>query len=343
MNLQHRRKIDQINHITSSKSVKTYDKVIKELNKKHKKERIARIKHGKRLIKILENKRNTIKSRESYNKLVKELNNYFNRLNEANKLKIRPRKIKRLGLKNIAQRKNISKDDVLKATELNKLTDHELKKIAKLRKIKNTSELSKKDLIYALLRTETNTKENNYLKLLNNKVNTKIKEAINKITILLTKLGNIVTKEESNSIRKELFKLEKQTTFTREQKEEARSYLSDLLVYVNKKQKYCYIDFQDQSYFGIRDIENLFDDFDDSEYYKPMLIASSFDSNYKEYEIRDNKNKDLSLKQYIFKITPQLIDLINEKMNSTKDEQKIQLIIAIVFKHITHPSKNYTF
>ena len=32
-----------------------------------------------------------------------------------------------------------------------------------------------------------------------------------------------------------------------------------------------------------------------------------------------------------------------KKMNSTKGEQKIQLIIAIVFKHTTDLSKNYTF
>ena len=88
--------------------------MVKELNKKHKKERIGRIKHGIRLIKVLENKHNTIKSRESYDKLVEELNNYFNRLNEANKLRIRQRKIKRLGLKNIAQRQNLSKNDVIK-------------------------------------------------------------------------------------------------------------------------------------------------------------------------------------------------------------------------------------
>ena len=108
MFLQQRTKINQINHITKSKSVKSYDKVIKELNKKHKKERIAQIKHGKRLNKVLENKLNTIKSRESYNKLVKELNNYFHRLNEANNLKIRQRKLKKLGSKQIAQRKILS-------------------------------------------------------------------------------------------------------------------------------------------------------------------------------------------------------------------------------------------
>ena len=188
-----------------------------------------------------------------------------------------------------------------------------------------------------MLRTETNTKENNYLKLLNNKANTKIKEKINKIRILLTKLGNIVTTEESNSIRKKLHELEKQTKFPRRQREEAHRYLSDLIVYLNKKVKYRFTDFHDQTFFGIGDIEKLYEYFDDnSEYYKPMLIASSFHNNYTEYEIRDDKNKNLSLKQYIFKITPQLIDLINEKMNSTKDEQKIQLLEIEISTEITY-------
>lgn len=205
MTLQQGRKINQINNIAALKSVKLYHKVIKELNekhKKHKKERIARIKLGKRLIKVLENKYNTIKSRELYDKSVKQLNNYFNRLNEANKLYIRQRKIRILGLKNIAQRKNLSKNDVIIVTELNKLSHNDLEKISKLRRIKNTSELSKEDLIYASLRTETNTKENNYLKLLNNKANTKIKEKINKIRILLTLLDNIVTKKKVIQLEK---------------------------------------------------------------------------------------------------------------------------------------------
>ena len=205
MTLQQGRKINQINNIAALKSVKLYHKVIKELNekhKKHKKERIARIKLGKRLIKVLENKHNTIKSRELYDKSVKQLNNYFNRLNEANKLYIRRRKIRILGLKNIAQRKILSKNDVIMVTELNKLSHNDLEKISKLRRIKNTSELSKEDLIYASLKTETNTKENNYLKLLNNKANTKIKEKINKIRILLTLLDNIVTKKKVIQLEK---------------------------------------------------------------------------------------------------------------------------------------------
>ena len=54
---------------------------------------------------------------------------------------------------------------------------------------------------------------------------------------------------------------------------------------LNKKLKYRFTDFHDHTYFGIRDIEKLYEYFnDDNEHYKPMLIASSFDNNYTEYK-----------------------------------------------------------
>ena len=43
-----------------------------------------------------------------------------------------------------------------------------------------------------------------------------------------------------------------------------------------------------------------------------------------------------------FGIRPQLANLIREKKNSTQDEQKVQLTMAIIFKHITNPTKKYT-
>ena len=89
---------------------------------------------------------------KSYDKVVQELDEYFYRLNEEHKLRIRQRKIRKLGLKKIAQRKNLSKSDIVKATHLNQLSHDDLKKIADLRGIKNLSGLSREDLIYALLR-----------------------------------------------------------------------------------------------------------------------------------------------------------------------------------------------
>ena len=64
---------------------------------------------------------------------------------------------------------------------------------------------------------------------------------------------------------------------------------------------------------GIRDIENLFDaDNNDDNYYKTILVKSSFKENYKYHESRSDKDKKLSVKQYLYKIMLYLSDLINE-------------------------------
>ena len=63
----------------------------------------------------------------------------------------------------------------------------------------------------------------------------------------------------------------------------------------------------------IRDIENLFGKVDEEDYYKPILVKSAFKSNYKIYESRGDKDKKLSVKQYLFKIIPYLSDMINDR------------------------------
>ena len=88
-------------------------------------------------------------------------------------------------------------------------------------------------------------------------------------------------------------------------------------------------------------MEHLFNETID-DYYKPILVRFAFDNNFEEYEIRGDKHKNLTLKEYLATITPQLANLIEEKKNSTQDEQKVQLTMAIIFKHITKPTKKYT-
>ena len=71
------------------------------------------------------------------------------------------------------------------------------------------------------------------------------------------------------------------------------------------------------------------------------LVRSSFENNYEEYEIRGDKWEDLSLKEYLAAVILQLTELIDKKKKSTEDEQKIQLTITAIFRHITDPSKKY--
>ena len=53
-------------------------------------------------------------------------------------------------------------------------------------------------------------------------------------------------------------------------------------------------------------------DNDDDYYYKPILVKTSFKDDYNYYERRGDKEKKLSVKQWLYKIMPDLSDLIND-------------------------------
>ena len=73
-----------------------------------------------------------------------------------------------------------------------------------------------------------------------------------------------------------------------------------------------YLDDDDEEYKGIRDLEYLFEEINenDEDYYKPILVKSSFNEGYKKYESRGDKNKT-SVEQYLNTIMPYLKELIN--------------------------------
>ena len=109
-----------------------------------------------------------------------------------------------------------------------------------------------------------------------------------------------------------------------------------------KKKEYKYSDYDDLDYFGIKDIENLFINIDDANYYKPTLVKSSLKNNFAYYEIRGDRDKKLSVKQYLTMIIPQLTKLIDEKKNNN-NEQNIQLSIGVNFMCVTDKEKTRTF
>ena len=77
----------------------------------------------------------------------------------------------------------------------------------------------------------------------------------------------------------------------------------------------------------------MFDNTDDDDYYKPILIKSSFDGNYKFHETKYNKDKKLSIEQYLDMIKPYLSDLINENkaIENNFNEWKIQINMLVNF------------
>ena len=95
-----------------------------------------------------------------------------------------------------------------------------LKRIAKLRNIKNFNGLTKENLIYTLLRSQKSLYENNYFNYIRNDTDDRIKAKVNNIRIELARLENIITKEDTDKFRKELYQIENKTGLTDTQKNE---------------------------------------------------------------------------------------------------------------------------
>ena len=130
--------------------------------------------------------------------------------------------------------------------------------------------------------------------------------------MMFSRLGNIVTNTDRRKIKEGLRETGKKKNLSDNEKEEIYDHLVKLVKTLNKKEKYQHYDRDDLDYYGIKNIENLFGNVDDDDYYKPILIKSSFKDNYKYYESRRNKYKKLSVKQYLYKIMPYLSDIIND-------------------------------
>ena len=77
-------------------------------------------------------------------------------------------------------------------------------------------------------------------------------------------------------LKKALWNRKKQNLSDNE-KEQNYDHLVELVNTLDKKEEHKHSDHDDLDYFGIRELENLFGDTDnDDNYYKPVLIRSSF-------------------------------------------------------------------
>ena len=161
----------------------------------------------------------------------------------------------------------------------------------------------------------------------------KIRDKISNIRVILGRLGDIVTKNDRVKIEKELYEIENKKDLSDKEKEEIDYDLLELKNKLSKKEKYRYHDRDDLDYHGIRDIENLFDADTNENYYEPILVKSSFNENYKYYESRGDKDKKLSIEQYLDVIKPYLSDLINDHkaIETSSNEWKIQVNMHINF------------
>ena len=230
---------------------------------------------------------------------------------------------------------------VFQAEKLERKSIDKLKEIPRLRKIKNRDKLTKEDLIISLLKSESSDAESNYMKHFNNNTDDddiydgKIRDKISDIRMMLTRLGNTVTNNDRKKIKKELYEIEKNKNLSDKEKEKNYDDLFKLAETLDKEEKYEYHDCDDLDYYGIRDIENLFDNDNDKgdDCYKPILFESSFKNSYKYCKSRGDKDKKLSVKQYLYKIMPHLSDLINDHkaIRNNSNKWKIQINMNVKF------------
>ena len=183
------------------------------------------------------------------------------------------------------------------------------------------------------MRSQKYHKEKEYLSHLQSDPVNKINIMINKIKRCITELGMFLNKSERNIIRKRLIEISKKRPNRRQAKrleEELTKIFNDLKF----KRSHTNSVFDSSGYYGLNDLEHTFGDLDN--YYKPVLAKDSFDGNYQMYICRGDKEEALNIYQYLEKIRPYLIALIDEKKSIS---HKIQLDIAINLTHLIKKDK----
>ena len=196
--------------------------------------------------------------KEPQNMSTEELLNTLSRYDSKRKVKSNHRKLLKIKLEKIAKIQNISKNELSKAEKLQNKSIDELRRIARLRRIKNYDNLTKEDLIISFLKSESNPLERNYMKYFNNSTSDdKIKYKINDIRMILSRLGNMVTRNDRKEIKKKLYQIEKKQNLSDNEKEKIYDHLVELVNTFDKKEEQKHSDHDDLDYFGIRKLENL--------------------------------------------------------------------------------------
>ena len=151
-------------------------------------------------------------------------------------------------------------------------------------------------------------------------------DEISGIRRILNRLRDILPKKDRKEIKDKLYNIEHQRNIS----EEEQDYLIKLEKILSSKEEHSLYDRDDFDYYGIRDIENLFDEVSEENYNKPTFVKISDKGNYKHYESNGDIEKKLSVKQYLNKTTPYLYDLINDHRIARR-VWKIQINIHVNF------------
>ena len=155
---------------------------------------------------------------------------------------------------------NLSQNEFNQIAERRSLSWDEPEQIAKITRIKNYEDIKKQDLV-SILKSKQSIAE---LNLYDNE--------ICDIRRILSRLSDILPKKDRKEITDKLYEIEHQINISEEENEKNDEYLRKLVRIFNDKEKYSPHDCDDLDYHGIRDIETLFDEASEEDYYKPIFV-----------------------------------------------------------------------
>ena len=136
--------------------------------------------------------------------------------------------------------------------------------------------MSKKDIIYALIRSGPANNEENYISYLNKDSNNDIHNETNKIRLQLFDVSQYLNKKALYDLRKRLYDIEKLTKINRSEKNKLLKELNSISTDLKFRKINMISDYRDINYANIDDIEYIFGDIDN--YYKPILASSLFNN-----------------------------------------------------------------
>ena len=177
------------------------------------------------------------------------------------------------------------------------LSLNELKLIAKNRGIKDYENKSEDDLIKIPSKPKTKMR-------LSKKKIIDIKKDFNELRYKFSK-------SKIKEIRRSFYDRKNPKNLPKSKIKEIQKNLNELEESLFKLKKYY--DNDDNEYIVLKYVKNLFNSTDEN-YYKPMKTTSIFDNknNYMEYKSKGDKDKILSVKEYLDMIRPHLNDMTND-------------------------------
>ena len=128
----------------------------------------------------------------------------------------------------------------------------------------------------------------------------KNKTRIEKLREEIKKLQHKFSRQELKEILKNLYEIENKKGLSASKK--TKKYLNKLVERIYKLN--TYYDYDDVEYKGIKDINDLFDFSISEDYYKPIIAKGTFNNNYIQYESKGDKDKILTISEYLDMIRP---------------------------------------